>query len=148
MTDAETVFNTHSEMADAPPVACWEAFIDRARWMDTFGGRMLVSGIDGMPGAIAEVRMAVEGTPVRREEILLCDPARRLVVRITAAGTAMAAHADFRFDPVGEGCRIEASIHSWMPGSTDKDRARMRAMTQEKIATDFGRLRDVLSGAR
>jgi hypothetical protein len=148
MTSGESIFNTHTEQVEASPAIAWVVFLDRAQWMDSFGSRRLVSGTDNMPGAIAEVTMAIAGSPVRQEETLFCAEARRLVVRITAAGTAMAAHADFQFDPTGAGCRVQASIHSWMPGSTAEERVRMHELTQEKIAADFARLREVLRGAR
>ena len=73
---------------------------------------------------------------------------KTMVVRITAAGTAMAAHADFQFDAIGPDCRIQVSIHSWMPGSTAEERTRMHGLTREKIAADFARLREILRGAR
>lgn len=148
MTGGDTIFNTHTEQVDAPPATAWATFLDRARWMESFGGRTLVSGVDSMPGAIAEVMMAVAGSPVRREEILLFEEHRRLVVRITAAGTAMAAHADFQFAPITRGCRIQVSIHSWMPGTSAEERAQMHMLTQAKLAGDFARLRDVLQAMR
>jgi len=148
MTSGESIFNTHTERVEASPATAWAVFLKRAQWMDSFGSRRLVSGTDNMPGAVADVTMAVAGSPVRQEETLFCEEARRLVVRITAAGTAMAAHADFQFDPIGAGCRIQVSIHSWMPGSTAEERTHMHGLTQEKIAADFARLREILRGAR
>ena len=148
MTSGESIFNTHTERVEASPAITWAVFLDRAQWMDSFGSRRLVSGTDNMPGAIADVTMTVAGSPVRQEETLFWEEARRLVVRITAAGTAMAAHADFQFDAIGPDCRIQVSIHSWMPGSTAEERTRMHGLTQEKIAADFARLREILRGAR
>ena len=148
MMNGESIFNTHAEHVDVAPATAWATFLDRTLWMESFGARRLVSDVDEVVGAIADVTMAVAGSPVRQEETLLFDAPRRLVVRVTAAGTAMAAHADFQFDPAGDGCRIQVSIHSWMPGHGADERRHMQDMTQAKIASDFGRLRDVLHAAR
>lgn len=137
-----SLFNTVAVDIRASPAAVWAVFQDRARWMDTFGVRTLVSGRAGETGMVAEVTMNIAGSALRREETLLSEPPRRWVVRITADGPAMA-HADFHFDPWGDGCRVEASIHTWLGDAPDADLAAARDATQRKIAADFHRLRVV-----
>ncbi len=145
MSDAPaSIFNTHVETIAATVERVWAIFNDRSLWMDSFISRTLLDGVDAESGAIAEVRMNIAGTPLRREELLHVETKQRQVVRITTAGTAAFAHADFRFDAVPSGCRLTVSIHTTLPGVTETDV--MRAATQAKISSDFARLREVAEG--
>lgn len=140
-----SLFNTHGETIAAPVDRVWSLFNDRSRWMESFVSRTLIAGTEGRAGAIAEVRMDVPGTPLRREELVHVEPERRQVVRITAAGMAAMAHADFRFDPLPDGgCRLTVSIHTILPGAAET--GDMHAATQAKISSDFARLRAVAEG--
>lgn len=136
-----SLFNTHSELIGAPRAQVWEVFLDRGTWMESFVSRTHTSGTDGSVGSITEVRMNVPSSPVRTEEVLHVEPHRRLVVRISAQGSQALAHADFEFTDRGGGCRVQVSIHTWMPNATSEQLDRMRSATNEKLTTDFSKLR-------
>jgi len=143
-----STFNTHSEFIAAAPAEVWPVFLDRARWNDTFVSRTLVRGPDLAAGAIAEVQSSIAGSPQRREETLFCDPGRRLMLRITATGSNMVAHADFQFHAEAGGCRIDVSLHGFIPDPMPEAFVtQLYEATQRKVVEDYARLRAVVEAA-